>query len=185
MWEVAFEHHGADSSLSWRKEGRLRGGSGPAGRGAPRTREWHVKPGAGAFPAPHHASPQEWQPGPPPPQTPRIRLRSQRARQAPRAPRKAGTHQLRVPASSVQRRRENGQDQTLPAHPKSQPHPLHPSAQPPRAGPRSPQPRPPRGSGTWARVGVNGGAQGRQDAHHGVTRRGPTPGRPAWLCGPE
>lgn len=37
MWDVAFEHLGADSSLSWRKAGRQRGGSGTAGRGAPRT----------------------------------------------------------------------------------------------------------------------------------------------------
>lgn len=196
MWEVAFEHHGVESS--WAEQGRQAEREGIRKRGAQgdASGAQHLRvarqAGYWGVPAPDNANPQQRQAGPPAAWTPRDASFPHRgARQAARIPRRAGAHQLPVPASSVQRRarwgEKNGQDQTLSAHPKSQPHPLYPSAQPPRDGPRGPPPGPPRGSslrraglaGTWARVGVSGGARGRQGAHRCVTRRCPAPEAPS------
>lgn len=139
----------------------------------------HASPGNGAFPAtPTTTSAPGKGTWPLPPlQRGQAGMASGAQGRSPPAP---GTPALS--ARKARWGRENGQDKTLPAHPKAEPHPLHPSA--PAAPGRSPAPstqaprfQAPGGLGRDA--GASGSEQGREAG------RVPTPVSPAGALPPR
>lgn len=174
-------------------------GSGPGRRGAPRetrqalrTRGWHAKPGTGAFPAPphhHHVVPQQTQLGPWPRRDPEILASPAAGPGTDNANPRAGPEPTSSHYPRPQRREGRAGARKWPRQ--NSPRPPEEPTTPPaslslsRPGPaRDPPPRTPRGSGrcragsAGTRVGVNGGARGRQSAHRGVTAGALPPERP-------
>lgn len=141
---MAFEHHGAESSPDWEKAGRQRGGQGRRKRGsktdASDAQDPRMARQAGYWGVSRTTTS-------PPPRRPPAKATQPMAALRPRdsgfplsrargtntatpglgwSPPAPNTHVLSAEEGALGR--ENGQDKTLPAHPKSQPHPLHPSA---------------------------------------------------------
>lgn len=165
---MAFENHPAESFPGWRKAGGHRGDQGREDEGRP---GWHVRrstpedgtPGwvPGPFLPPALPAPSKGHPVHRRPETQRFRLPPRRgkagtaSRAQGRSPPAPGTRVLSAEEGALGP--ENGQNRTLPAYPKSQPHPLYPSARPPRDGPRGPRLGPRR-----VPVGATRALQGRE-----------------------
>lgn len=177
------------------REGRqTERGSGPVEEGLQERRVWRSGPEDGTpgrvlgrFP--HHpptSAPSKGNPAPGRPETPRFWLPPRRGQADRHCEPRAGPEPTSCQYPCPQRRGGRAGARKWPRQ--NSPRPPEEPTTPPaslslsRHGPaRDPPPRPPRGSrrgragSTGTRVGVNGGARGKQGAQRGVTRQGPAP----------